>query len=92
MLGSVRRIPLFKVLAIVQLALLARRHLVALTPAERHRLTDLARHPHHLTADERHELFDLAAKLEPRAFAAAAADYISPFPLPKRLLAGRRRR
>ena len=27
---------------------------------------------------------DLALKLEPRAFAGAAADHLSPFPVPKR--------
>jgi hypothetical protein len=91
MLGPVRRIPLFKILAIIQVAMLARRHLVALTPMERRRLAELARHGHHLSAAERHELLDLAMKLEPRAFAASAADHLSPFPLPKRLLGGRRR-
>ena len=91
MLRTVRRLPLFKILAVAQLALLARRHMSALTPAERRRLADLVRHGHRLSAPERTELRDLAAKLEPRAFAVAAADYLSPFPLPKRVLRGRRR-
>ena len=38
---------------------------------------------------ERHEFIDLATKLEPRAFAGAAADHMSPFPLPKKMLSGR---
>jgi hypothetical protein len=91
MFRTVRKLPFFKLLAIVQLALLARRHLGALTPAERHRMADLARHGVKLTPAERGELRDLAAKLEPRAFAAAAADYVAPFPVPKRMLGGRRR-
>ena len=35
-----------------------------------------------MTPAERHELLDLALKLEPRAFAGAAADHLSPLPLP----------
>jgi hypothetical protein len=90
MFRTVRRLPLFKLIAVVQLALLARRHLGALTPAERHRMADLARHGHHLTRDERAELRRLASKLEAGAFAAAAADRLSPFPVPRWVL-GRRR-
>jgi hypothetical protein len=85
MFRTIRRLPYFKLVAIVQLALLARRHLGALTPAERRRLTELARHPRHLTPAERGELRMLALKLEPRAFAGAAATRLAPFPLPKRL-------
>jgi hypothetical protein len=80
----IRRLPFFKIVALAQLALLARRHLSALTPADRHRLAELARHAHHLTPDERHELVDLARKLEPGVFAGAVADRMSPVPLPKR--------
>jgi hypothetical protein len=83
MLRTVRRLPLFKVVAILQLALLARRHLGALTPAERRRATELARRARTLTPEERHELIALAGKLEPRAFAGAAADKLSPVPLPR---------
>jgi transposase len=92
MLRSVRRLPFFKILAIAQVAMLARRHLAALAPEERQRLTELVRRGHHLPPDERHELLGLVRKLEPRAFAVSAADYVSPFPLPKRILGGRRRR
>ena len=42
-----------------------------------------------LTPAERHEFIALASKLEPRAFAVAAADHVSPFPLPKKMLSGR---
>jgi hypothetical protein len=88
MFRTVRRLPLFKVLAVVQVALLARRHLGALTPIERRRMAELARHGHHLTREERAELRRLASKLEPRAFAVHAADRLAPFPVP-RWLTGR---
>jgi hypothetical protein len=89
MFKAIRRMPFFKVLAVVQVALLARRHLGALSPLERRRMAELARHPRTLTPAERHEFISLAAKLEPRAFAVHAADHFSPFPLPKRMLSGR---
>ncbi len=89
MFKTVRRLPFFKLLAIVQVALLARRHLTALSPAERRRMAELARHGRKLTPAERHEFIDLASKLEPRAFAVSAADHVSPFPLPKKMLSGR---
>jgi hypothetical protein len=85
MFRTIRRMPFLKFVAIVQLALLARRHLGVLTPAERKRMLELTRHPRSMTAAERHELRILAMKLEPRAFAGAAADHLSPFPVPKRL-------
>jgi hypothetical protein len=89
MFKAVRRLPWFKVLTAVQLALLARRHFGALSPAERRRMTVLARRGHKLSRVERSELLDLASKLEPRAFAGAAADRLSPVPLPKRVTKGR---
>ena len=47
-------------------------------------MAQLARRGHKLSRTERKELLDLAAKLEPRAFAGAAAGKLSPVPLPKR--------
>ena len=85
MFRTIRRLPFFKLVAILQLALLARRHLGVLTPAERRRMLDLTRHPKTMTPAERRELRDLALKLEPRAFAGAAADRLSPLPLPRKL-------
>jgi hypothetical protein len=84
MFRTVRRLPFFKFVAIVQLALLARRHLGVLTPAERRRMMELTRHPRTMTPAERRELRDLALKLEPRAFAGAAVNRLSPFPVPRR--------
>jgi hypothetical protein len=83
MLRSIRHLPLFKVIAVLQLALLARRHLGALTSADRRRAAQLIRRSRTLTPDERHELIDIASKLEPRAFAGAVAHKMSPVPLPR---------
>jgi hypothetical protein len=74
-----RRIPFFQLLAILQILLLARRHLQGLSRDERHRMADLVRHGYHLTRDERHELRRLAGKLEPGQFAKAAAREAMPF-------------
>jgi hypothetical protein len=87
-----KRIPFFKILAIGQIALLAKRHLDRLTPAERKRLAGLVRRGFKLNRRERKELRRLAGKLEPRAFAAGAADAFSPLPLPKRRLSGKKQR
>ncbi len=91
MFRALRRLPFFKVVAVVQLALLARRHLGHLTPAERRRAAELARHARTLTSEERRELRELALKLEPRAFAGAAVNHLSPVPGTGRLLRGRKR-
>ena len=66
-----------RVLAVAQLALLARRHLTLLEPDERSRLAKLvaqsrARPRTNLSANEREELLRLARKLEPGAFARGA--------------------
>jgi len=86
MFGAARRLPLFKILAIAQVALLARRHIQALSPFERRRMGELVRRGHRLTREERAELRMLAMKLEPGAFAGIAVDKLSPFPLPKRFI------
>jgi hypothetical protein len=77
----IRRLPFFKILAIAQVALLVRRHLKRLTPMERKRMGELARRGHRLDRTERDELRTLVGKLEPGAFALAAADRFSPIPL-----------
>jgi hypothetical protein len=73
-----KNVALLRLVALGQLALLAHRHIRALTPQERRRLVELARKPHKLSARERKELRSLAAKLEPGAFARSAARTISP--------------
>ena len=80
-----KQLPIFRLLAVVQVALLARRHLQGLTPDERKRLASLARRGRSLAPAEKEELRMLAAKLDGKAFAGAVADKFSPVPLPKRV-------
>ena len=84
-----RRMPLFKLLAIAQTVLLARRHFQRLSSRDRRRLSELVRRGPRMDGRERKELRRLIGKLEPRAFAATTADAFSPVPLP-RWLSGRR--
>ena len=90
---GVRRLPVFRLLAIGEIALLARDHVSRLDPAERRRLLTLVRkgkgRTRDLSAEERDELQRLVAKAEPRRFVGTAADKLSPFPLPRRLREGR---
>lgn len=83
LMSAARRVPLFKVIAIVQVALLARRHIQRLNAREQRRAAAILSHPHHLSRQERTELRELAAKLEPRVFFGSAADQFSPVPLPR---------
>ena len=73
-----KRMPIFKVLAIAKLALLAHQHMRKLDADERRRLAQLVRRGHRLSASERDELRGLVGKLEPRALAWATADAFSP--------------
>ena len=73
-----KRIPFLKLLALAQLAMLARQHFQRLDGNERKRLLDLVSHPRDLTAADKAELKSLVAKLEPRAFAGSAARHVSP--------------
>jgi hypothetical protein len=83
-----RSMPFFKLLLVAKLALLARRHLQQLDVDDRRRLSALVRRGRRMDRSERAELLQLLSKLEPRAFAAATANAVSPVPLPRRL-AGR---
>lgn len=87
MVRLLRRMPFFKLLAIAQTALLARRHLQRLDASDRRRLAELVRRGRRMTPAERDELRRLLAELGPREFAFAAADRFSPLPL--RWLGGR---
>jgi hypothetical protein len=84
-----RRLPFFKLLALAQAALLLRRHLKRLDSGDRRRLAQLVGRGHRMNAAERGELRRIVDKLGPRELAFAAADTLSPLPLPKRL-SGRR--
>ena len=83
-----RRLPFFKLLAIAQTVLMARRHLRRLDAHDRRRLNELVRRGRGMDRAERDELRRLLGKLEPGVFAAATVDAFSPVPLP-RWLAGR---
>lgn len=85
MASALRRIPILKLVAAVELALVARRHVQRLTPKERRRLLKLIVRPQRLTRSDRRERKRLVGKLEARAFAGTAAEKLSPVPLPKRL-------
>jgi hypothetical protein len=86
MLRVLRQMPFMKVLAIAQTVLLVRRHFRHLTPEDRRRLRELVRRGRSMTATEREELRLLLAKMEPKAFALAAANALSPVRLPRWLL------
>jgi hypothetical protein len=89
---GLRRLPVVKLLAVAEIALLAHDHLVRLSPAERRRVLTLVRTGRggrsRLTAGERSELEGLLAKLAPRELMGDAVDRLSPVPLPRRLLYG----
>lgn len=93
---GLRQIPAARLLTIADVGLIARDHIGRLTPAERRRLLGLmgkARgRPSQLGLAERGEFALLVAKLEPRLFAGEAAQRLSPVPLPRRVVRGRRRR
>jgi hypothetical protein len=82
-----RKMPFFKLLAVGQTVLLARRHFLQLSGDDRRRLRELMMRGKGMSAAERDELRHLLSKLEPAAFAFATADAFSPLPIP-----GRRRR
>jgi hypothetical protein len=92
---GLKRIPMFKLLALAEIALLAHAHVTRLTAAERKRLFELVRTSRgrkgNLTEAERHELAELVGKMEPRMFVGGAADHLSPVPLPKRVTQGPKR-
>jgi hypothetical protein len=87
MFRMMRAIPFFRLLAIAQTLLLARRHLRGLDGGERRRLRELVMHGLAMSAAEREELRRLLSRLEPGAFAAATAKTWSPVPLPRWMLA-----
>jgi hypothetical protein len=93
---GLKRLPMVKLLAAAEVAVLARDHVQRLTPAERRRVLELVRigrgRPSRLTQADREELSALVAKAEPRLLAGEAVDALSPFPLPRRLVYGRRAR
>src|SRR5215213_4793704 len=93
---GLKRLPMLKLLAVAEIALLVRDHVGRLEPQERRRLVELIRkgrgRRNGLPEDERAELATLVAKAEPRRFVGMTADKLSPVPLPRRLVHGPARR
>lgn len=89
-----KRLPILRLLVLGELILLAKDHYERLSPRERRRLVKLLREGHgrpsQLNARQREELAALIAKAEPRGFAGAAVERLSPLPLPEAVV-GRRR-
>ena len=86
---GLKRLPVLKLLAVAELALVARKHLQHLDATERRRLAELVRRGRGLSAAEREELRSLVLKLDVRAFAGSAVQRLSPVGLPRRLTGGR---
>jgi hypothetical protein len=93
---GLRAIPVVKLLAAAELGLLARDHVVRLSPSERRRLIVLVRvgrgRRSRLTDAERDELEGLLIKLQPRLLVGEAINRLSPLPLPRRLVFGPKNR
>jgi hypothetical protein len=83
---GLRRLPMLKLLALGEVLLLAQQHLAKLDQGERRRLVELIRigrgRRRNLSLRERDELSTLIEKAQPRAFAATAAQKLSPVPIP----------
>jgi hypothetical protein len=86
---GLKRLPILKVLAVGEIAILVREHASLLEPDDRRRLVELVRkgrgRPANLKPREREELASLVAKAEPKRFAILAADKLSPVRLPRTL-------
>ena len=84
-----------KLLTMAEFGLIARDHMLRLTPYERRRFLALMRtargRPNKLGRSEREELADLVGKLEPRLLAGEAVDRLSPVPIPRRIVRGPKR-
>lgn len=86
---GLKALPVFQLIALGEMVLLARLHLQHLQPEERQRMVELVRKGRSLQGEEVEELRGLLNKLEPRAFAGGAVERLSPIPLPKRLTRSR---
>jgi hypothetical protein len=91
---GLKKIPVMKLLAAAEVAVLVREHFARLDANERRRLLHLLRlgrgRPSHLSAEDREELAVLVAKMQPRLLMGQAVEKLSPVPVPARLLYGRR--
>ena len=89
---GLKHLPIFKLIAIGEIAILAKEHLYRLEPQERKRLVALVQTSRgrkgNLSEAERRELAELIGKMDTRFFAGAAAGKLSPVPLPRRFTHG----
>jgi hypothetical protein len=86
---GLKRLPVLKLVAIAELALVGHKHIRHLDATERRRLAQLVRHGRGMSPGEREELRGLVSKLDARAFAGSAIERLSPVPLPRRLTGSR---
>jgi hypothetical protein len=93
---GLRHIPVVRLVALAEIALIARDHMGRLEPKDRRRIIQLLRvgrgRPQKLSEAERQELRRLLEKVEPRLFAGEIADRLSPVKLPGRVVRGPRKR
>jgi hypothetical protein len=91
---GVRRIPVVQLLVAADVAMRAADHIQRLSPEERRRFVHLVRvgrgRSNRLTDPEAAELQAIVEKLQPRRLMGDAVNSVSPVPLPKRLLYGKR--
>ena len=89
-------VPVLKLLAAAEIAMLVREHFLRLEPIERRRLVELVRQGRgrrrNLSETEREELGVLIDRMQPRVLVGRAAGTVSPVHLPRRLVYGPRRR
>lgn len=83
---ALKHIPVARLLAAAEVALLVRQHLMKLEPAERRRIIVLVRQghgrPRNLSDRERRELARLVQKMEPRQFVNTATKRLTGVSLP----------
>jgi hypothetical protein len=83
---TLKRIPAAKLIAVAEVLMLARQHVLKLEPQERRRIVELIRRGHglpsHLSERERRELVRLLEKVEPREFVKTAIRRVG-VPLPR---------
>lgn len=85
---ALRKVPVARLLALAEVAILVREHIYRLEPQERHRLAELIMQgrgrPSSLSARERRELTSLVAKTEPRGLLNEAVEKVTGVPVSRR--------
>ena len=85
--STLRHFPIARLLAVAEMALLVRQHVLRLEADERRRLIQLVRRgrgrPKNLSDRERRELAELVQKMEPRQFVSTATRRLTGVSLPR---------